>query len=227
MLPSSTPTASPHPPVQEVFIIGPDIPRNRLLGQFLEKKTAVKCTCRKKMRPEDLGNGHHGACRVCLFDCQDHHDAAAKDFFGGRLFSEKNILPVFFNVVSDEALENIVKREKIRGVFYYNDSIDLFLKGMQVIHEGRLWLSRQMISRCINGPAATDEKGEAALKRLTRREKEILKHVASGKGNKEIADALNLSLHTVKTHLYNIFKKIEVPNRLQATLWTATYLGEQ
>ncbi|MFQ5717316.1 MAG: PAS domain S-box protein, partial [Nitrospinales bacterium] len=59
---------------------------------------------------------------------------------------------------------------------------------------------------------------------LTSREKEILLHVASGAANQEIADQLYISLHTVKTHIYNIFRKIGVDGRLQAALWAAKNL---
>ena len=59
---------------------------------------------------------------------------------------------------------------------------------------------------------------------LSGREKEVLRFVAVGLGNDEIANKLNLSPHTVKTHLYHIYKKIGVTNRLQATLWAAAYL---
>ena len=48
--------------------------------------------------------------------------------------------------------------------------------------------------------------------------------VAVGVKNEEIADRLCISPHTVKTHIYNIFKKIGVPNRLQAALWAAQNL---
>jgi DNA-binding CsgD family transcriptional regulator len=48
--------------------------------------------------------------------------------------------------------------------------------------------------------------------------------VAIGATNEEIGDKLCISPHTVKTHLYNIFKKINVPNRIQATLWAAKNL---
>ncbi len=59
---------------------------------------------------------------------------------------------------------------------------------------------------------------------LTSRQTEILALVSVGATNDEIADKLYLSPHTVKTHLYNIFKKINVPNRLQAALWAAKNL---
>jgi DNA-binding CsgD family transcriptional regulator len=59
---------------------------------------------------------------------------------------------------------------------------------------------------------------------LTPREIEILSLVAIGAKNEEIAEKLFISSNTVKTHIYNIFKKIDVPNRLQAALWAAKNL---
>jgi LuxR family transcriptional regulator of csgAB operon len=54
---------------------------------------------------------------------------------------------------------------------------------------------------------------------LTKREVEILSTIAEGATNDEIADRFFISPHTVKSHLYNIYKKIGLSNRLQAALW--------
>lgn len=51
---------------------------------------------------------------------------------------------------------------------------------------------------------------------LTRREKEVLSYVAAGRTDKEIADQLTISLHTVKSHMRNILAKLQVENRRQA-----------
>jgi DNA-binding CsgD family transcriptional regulator len=53
---------------------------------------------------------------------------------------------------------------------------------------------------------------------LTEREREILSHAAAGKGNKEIADQLCVSLDTVKTHLHHIYHKLGVSGRVEAIL---------
>ncbi len=51
---------------------------------------------------------------------------------------------------------------------------------------------------------------------LTKREKEVLKQLVEGKGNKRIGDGLFISCETVKSHLKNIFRKLNVTNRLEA-----------
>ena len=57
------------------------------------------------------------------------------------------------------------------------------------------------------------------LEALTKRELEILTQVASGMFNKEIANNLNISERTVKNHVSNIFKKIDVSDRTQAAVF--------
>ena len=59
---------------------------------------------------------------------------------------------------------------------------------------------------------------------LTKREQEILTQLTTGEPNSIIASRLHLSEHTVKNHMYNIFRKIGVKNRLQASNWAKLHL---
>ena len=53
---------------------------------------------------------------------------------------------------------------------------------------------------------------------LSAREQCVMKHVTRGSSNAEIAEALHLSINTVKSHVKHILRKLQVPNRIQATL---------
>ena len=55
--------------------------------------------------------------------------------------------------------------------------------------------------------------------KLSQRESEVVVHLAQGLSNKEIADKLYISEQTVKTHVYNVFRKLEVNNRIELTLY--------
>jgi len=53
------------------------------------------------------------------------------------------------------------------------------------------------------------------IQKLTSREKEIIELVAKGYRNKEIADKLFISLDGVKKHIYRIFQKLDIKNRVE------------
>ncbi|OGI18549.1 MAG: hypothetical protein A3B68_02135 [Candidatus Melainabacteria bacterium RIFCSPHIGHO2_02_FULL_34_12] len=59
---------------------------------------------------------------------------------------------------------------------------------------------------------------------ISKREKEILVHLGTGKTNKQIADTLSLSTSTIRNHISNIFTKLKISNRAQATA-IAIYSG--
>jgi DNA-binding CsgD family transcriptional regulator len=59
----------------------------------------------------------------------------------------------------------------------------------------------------------------SSMKRLTPRERDVLGLLAHGRGDKEIALAMGITVGTVRTHTKSIFRKIGVHNRVQATLW--------
>ena len=97
----------------------------------------------------------------------------------------------------------------------------LLRKAVQLVEAGEIWIGRRVMLRLIeelailHGRAQHDADGRG---RLTERETAIAGLVARGAGNKEIADALSISVKTVKTHLTNIFKKLGVSSRLQLGL---------
>ena len=110
------------------------------------------------------------------------------------------------------------------GFFYEHDPLDIFLKGIGAVLDGKLWLSRDIMTRFILEGTGKDKSLKKDSDKLTERQIEILALTAVGATNDEIADKLCISHHTVKTHLYKIFRKINVPNRVQASLWAAKNL---
>ncbi|MEO1323227.1 MAG: LuxR C-terminal-related transcriptional regulator [Pseudomonadota bacterium] len=78
-----------------------------------------------------------------------------------------------------------------------------------------IWLGRALTSA---PQTARFELNKAALKALgiTNREHTVLEHMASGRSNKEIAEALHVSPNTIKTHISRLYGKLEVKQRVQA-----------
>ena len=91
-------------------------------------------------------------------------------------------------------------------------------KAIFSIVEGENYIQPSLIPS-LNSKMIEKNMDEGKIESLTKRELEVLKLLAVGMYNKEVAEKLNISERTVKNHVSNIFKKIEVTDRTQAAVF--------
>ena len=208
-----------------IYIVGPNRLQNQLLALCLEKELKVECRCVGNCTFKEFADEASQGVGVYLLDCfKREPDDLQQCLETGGAQSIGTFYSALFNVDPSLRTAKLVYRYKIRGIFYQKDTRPVFLKGMRTILKGDMWISRRVLSECVETAEKEQKADEHAAAPLSKREKETLRLVALGFSNDEIADKLNLSPHTVKTHLYHVYKKIGVSNRLQATLWAAAYL---
>ena len=91
-------------------------------------------------------------------------------------------------------------------------------KAINCIMDGESYIQPSLIP-ALNSRLISRDTDKEKIESLTKRELEVLIQVANGMFNKEIALALDISERTVKNHISNIFKKIEVSDRTQAAVF--------
>ena len=216
----------------QVFIYGPLKLQNELIGWFLQSTSGLTCADITNSELEKLLNNRRGQKCIILLDCQGSSPAALWPKIREISEAESDrFMAALFNVASGHQIRNDLVNCGVRGVFFDDDPLTNLSKGVSAILNGELWFSRELLVKCLFG--SQDNEDEIEFEKnavdgggtfLTLREKEILIMIASGVSNRKIAAFLGISTNTVKTHVYNIYSKINVPNRLQAALWAAKYL---
>ncbi len=213
-----------------IYIIGSQKLQNELIAFHLQDKTGIPChPCADTEEVRALVDENQRV--LILSDCL----GKSRDLLLESLntYSQRCQLTscefVFFNVSSELGIEVPALDQGVSGVCYDSNSPECLVKVVSAVLEGELWFSRQVISNYILNLRSKGEHrgGEVPGKKgssLTAREEEVLLLIASGSTNEEIAEQLYISTHTVKSHVYRIFQKIEVPNRLQAALWAVKNL---
>ncbi len=91
-------------------------------------------------------------------------------------------------------------------------------KAINAVVHGESYIQPNLIPS-LNSRLVSRDSDKEKIEALTKRELEVLVQVANGMFNKEIATSLNISERTVKNHISNIFKKIEVNDRTQAAVF--------
>ncbi len=107
------------------------------------------------------------------------------------------------------------------GYLLKGSSKEEFLKAVHTVANGGKYFSGDissiLIGHLTNGTNSSLEPKQALAEEMiiTKREKEILKLLLSGKGNKEIAEALDISKRTAEVHRFNLMKKLKVKNLME------------
>ncbi len=115
--------------------------------------------------------------------------------------------------------ENLLDWPCISGLFYVDSDQEQLIRGLKCLLDGDYWVPRRLLHHFLDKNRKTPAVTHSPDVKLTKRERQILKLINDGATNADIAAALDVSEHTVKSHLYNVYKKIGVRNRLEASNW--------
>ncbi len=146
-----------------------------------------------------------------------------------KLRSENNNVKIIM-LSMHESEEYVLKSIKAGadGYLLKGSSKEEFLKALHSVAAGGKYFSGDissiLISQLTNSSPSLEPKqslGEEMM--ITKREKEILTLLLSGKGNKEIAEALDISKRTAEVHRFNLMKKLKVKNLMELSNKAAEY----
>ena len=209
-----------------IYIIGPRRFQNELRVFFLERETGAKCIGGEDVHyVPTIDDKDISQRKLILLDClgKDLDTYLVELESSGENILYRHLVALF-NVGHGLGIEEKALKKGVRGFFYEQEPLEIFTKGVHAIFNEELWVSRGIMTKTILKNRDEDIVSKKDTTILTPREIEILTMVSVGAKNEDIADELFISPNTVRTHIYNIFKKIDVPNRLQAALWAAKNL---
>jgi DNA-binding NarL/FixJ family response regulator len=209
-----------------VYFLGRIHFSSEALASVVQRELAARCSCCAE--PAEIGSDLRartaGTTVLMIDSLTNDYETALLELHANPGDAGDAPITALYNLRAGTDVEKRAFTRGIRGFFYQNDSLDHVIKGIRALLNGELWVSRTLLVDFVLMGSAKDRGVEGRKSLLTGRESQILALVSVGASNDDIAEKLSLSPHTVKTHLYNVFRKINVPNRFQAALWAAKNL---
>ncbi|MGI5268467.1 response regulator [Nonomuraea sp. CA-218870] len=119
--------------------------------------------------------------------------------------------------VGDKADVSPAMRAGASGFLYKDVDPVALVRAVRAVHGGQVLLAPEAAEAMLAGDGVAP--AGASLVPLTDREREVLKLIAAGRSNREIARRLAVAEKTVKTHVSNVLMKLGVQDRTQAALY--------
>ena len=109
-----------------------------------------------------------------------------------------------------------------RGIFYRTHSLKALSKCIETVHKGQIWASNEDLEHLIDALTHIEPlhfNNSEGTPLLTRREEDVVRLVADGMKNREVAERLKVSEHSIRNYLYRIFDKLGVSSRVELILY--------
>lgn len=129
-------------------------------------------------------------------------------------FPDAHIL-VLTSAGDEEAVLTAVQSGAL-GYLMKDSTPEELVEAIRAVHNGRPYLQPSVAFKFMQ---AMKRPSAPLQEPLTERERDILRHVAHGLSNQDIADTLTISERTVRTHISHILDKLDLENRTQAALY--------
>ncbi|MCE2572287.1 LuxR C-terminal-related transcriptional regulator [Motilimonas eburnea] len=208
---------------QHLYLISEDSIESAALVHFLKLKLAVEVEL--VSRPEQLSITQEADTEFFLLaNLQYISGANEQDWHHEINQWTTNTSIILFNTDPELETQLLQAWPLCVGIFQKSADQEQLIKGIKCVFAGEYWFSRSTMTSQLATLRTRLHRQYQPYAKLTSREVEILKQVMTGASNMQIADNLFLSEHTVKSHLYNVFKKLKVKNRLQAVSWAREYI---
>jgi DNA-binding NarL/FixJ family response regulator len=158
-------------------------------------------------------------------------DLALPDGEGVELIEElRDANPLFAALVLTASLDRAEHARAVEagaaGVLHKSADVDEIMDATRRLAAGEPLISPEELVEMLRlaGESREEEReARASIEQLTPREMQVLKALAEGLSNREIAERLYMSVDTERTHMMNILNKLGVHSRLQALLFAARH----
>jgi DNA-binding NarL/FixJ family response regulator len=127
---------------------------------------------------------------------------------------------------ADRSLVADAFRAGAKGIFHPSQSsFKMLCKCVDRVHSGQIWANCRELAHVMEAfsrPEPLTMLKPDGLRLLTKREEDVVRLLADGMQNREIARELNLSEHTIKNYLFHIFDKLGVSSRVELVLYAVS-----
>ena len=221
------------------------LPPSPLINVFLAEATRVNCQLMeqalRRQRSRFTVEACAGPSREVLEHLKDRQrdvvlisanlsDGPLMGFSVLRKMRELSAKTPVVMLVDAPTREQVIDvfRYGAQGLFRRDAPFSALCKCIRAVYEGQVWANSEELHLLLDAlgeavpPRVVNAKGALLL---SQREEMIVRLVAEGLTNHEIAANLNLSEHTVRNYLFRVFNKLGVSSRVELTLYVLSYLG--
>jgi len=112
-------------------------------------------------------------------------------------------------------------RAGARGVFLTHRKPEVLISAVKKVCDGELWINRSLTAELLAGLSHRPEQHEnEKIASLTARELEVVRLIAKGLTNKDVASRLSITEKTVRNHLTVVYSKLELSSRLELAVYS-------